>query len=236
MRLNPVKRSQRSFGFVTTVLLSISSPSKDSATGAAWIEAEPEVLSLFPGAEGTVTIHFRPPKSPNTPPGPTPFGVKVVSGEDPTGSAVEEGVLTVGRFADRSVEIYPVTQRGRRKGEFQIAVDNRGNAPIEVEFSGSDPENACRYAFAQGALTVEPGTAHFTKFEVIPHDRFWKGPPKTHQFQVLVTERARHAELPAPQMAGAPGRDAASADRTGCRRRWRSRPPRSSTAHCCKRR
>ncbi len=173
-------------------------------TGAAWIEAEPAVLSLFPGAEGTVTIHFRPPKSPNTPPGPTPFGVKVVSGEDPTGSAVEEGVLTVGRFADRSVEIYPVTQRGRRKGEFQIAVDNRGNAPIEVEFSGSDPENACRYAFAAGALTVEPGTAHFTKFEVIPHDRFWKGPPKTHQFQILVTERARHAELPAPQMAGAP--------------------------------
>ncbi len=85
-------------------------------TGAAWIEAEPEVLSLFPGAEGTVTIHFRPPKSPNTPPGPTPFGVKVVSGEDPTGSAVEEGVLTVGRFADRSVEIYPVTAAGPAQG------------------------------------------------------------------------------------------------------------------------
>ena len=173
--------------------------------GAAWIEAEPEVLSLFPGAEGTVTVHFRPPKSPNTAPGPTPFGIKVVSGEDPMGSAVEEGVVTVGRFADRTVEIYPVTARGRRKGQFEIAVDNRGNAPIEVEFSGADPENACRYEFARQALIVEPGTAHFTKFEVIPHDTFWKGPPKTHQFQVLVTERARHAELPAPQMAGAAG-------------------------------
>ena len=167
---------------------------------------------MFPGAEGTVTIHFRPPKSPNTAPGPTPFGIKVVSGEDPMGSAVEEGVITVGRFADRSVEIYPVTQRGRRKGQFEIAVDNRGNAPIEVEFSGADPENACQYAFAKGALTVEPGTAHFTKFEVIPHDRFWKGPPKTHQFQILVTERARHAELPAPQMAGAPGAPSAPPD------------------------
>ncbi|MEP7111678.1 MAG: hypothetical protein ABI862_00290 [Ilumatobacteraceae bacterium] len=173
--------------------------------GAAWIEAEPEVLSLFPGAEGSVTIHFRPPKSPNTAPGPTPFGIKVVSNEDPMGSAVEEGVISVGRFADRTVEIYPVTQRGRRKGQFEVAVDNRGNAPIEVEFSGADPENACRYEFARQSLIVEPGTAHFTKFEVIPHDRFWKGPPKTHQFQILVSERARHAELPAPQMAGAPG-------------------------------
>lgn len=173
--------------------------------GAAWIDAEPEVLSLFPGAEGTVTIHFRPPRSPSTAPGPTPFGVKVVSSEDPTGSAVEEGVITVGRFADRNVEIYPVTARGRTKGRYEIAVDNRGNAPIEVEFSGSDPENACRYAFASPVLIVEPGTAHFTKFEVIPHARFWKGPPKTHQFQVLVSEVARHAELPAPQMAGPAG-------------------------------
>jgi hypothetical protein len=173
--------------------------------GAAWIEAEPDVLSLFPGAEGTVTIHFRPPKSPNTAPGPTPFGIKVVSGEDPMGSAVEEGVITVGRFADRTVEIFPVTARGRRKGQFEIAVDNRGNAPIEVEFSGSDPENACRYMFARQALIVEPGTAHFTKFDVIPHNTFWKGPPKTHQFQVLVSERSRSSELPAPALVGAPG-------------------------------
>ncbi len=135
-------------------------------------------------------------------PGPTPFGIKVVSSEDPHGSAVEEGVITVGRFADRTVELYPLTARGRRKGRFEVAVDNRGNAPIEVEFGGSDPENACRYDFAEPTLVVEPGTAHFGKFEVVPHKRFWKGPPKTHQFQVLVSEVARHAPLPAPAMAG----------------------------------
>jgi len=173
-------------------------------TGAAWIDAEPEVLSLFPGAEGTVTIRFRPPRSSNTPPGPTPFGIKVVSGEDPAGSAVEEGVITVGRFADRSVEIYPLTQRGRRKGSFQLAIDNRGNAPIDVEFSGSDPESACRYEFATIAETVAPGTARFVKFDVVPYQRFWRGAPKTHQFQILVSEIARHAELPAPSMAASP--------------------------------
>jgi len=173
-------------------------------TGAAWIDAEPEVLSLFPGAEGTVTIRFRPPRSSNTPPGPTPFGIKVVSGEDPAGSAVEEGVITVGRFADRSVEIYPLTQRGRRKGSYQLAIDNRGNSPLDVEFSGSDPENACGYQFATIAETVAPGTARFVKFDVVPHERFWRGAPKTHQFQILVSEIARHAELPAPSMAAAP--------------------------------
>lgn len=173
--------------------------------GAAWIEVEPEFLSLFPDAEGTVTVFFRPPRSPNVAPGPTPFGIKVVSSEDASGSTVEEGVITVGQFADRTVELYPLTSRGRRKGRFEVAVDNRGNAPISVSFAGSDPENACRYDFAQPSLVVEPGTAHFTKFEVIPHDRFWKGPPKSHQFQVVVTETARQAALPEPQMAGPPG-------------------------------
>lgn len=173
--------------------------------GAAWIEVEPEFLSLFPDAEGTVTVWFRPPRSPNVAPGPTPFGIKVVSGEDPSGSTVEEGVITVGHFADRTVELYPLTARGRGKARFEVAVDNRGNAPIEVEFAGSDPENTCRYNFSRPSIVVEPGTAQFTKFEVIPHKRFWKGPPKSHQFQVLVTERARQIALPEPQMAGAVG-------------------------------
>ena len=171
--------------------------------GAAWIEVEPEFLSLFPDAEGTVTVFFRPPRSPNVAPGPTPFGIKVVSGEDAGGSTVEEGVITVGQFADRTVELYPLTARGRRKGRFEVAVDNRGNSPIHVEFAGSDPENACRYDFAQPSLVVAPGTAHFTKFDVVPHDHFWKGPLKTHQFQVVVTERARQVAALEPQMAGA---------------------------------
>ncbi|MGD9997615.1 MAG: hypothetical protein AB7L17_15375 [Ilumatobacteraceae bacterium] len=170
--------------------------------GAAWIDVEPPTLSLFPGAEGTVTVQFRPPRSSNVAPGPTPFGIKVVSAEDATGSAVEEGVVTVGRFADRTVELYPLTARGRRRGRFEIAVDNRGNAPIDVELTGSDPESSCAFQFASQAVRVEPGTAQFTKFAVVPQRTFWRGPPKTHQFQVVVTERTTQAELPAPVMAG----------------------------------
>ena len=175
--------------------------------GAAWIEAATGSAVAVPRRRG----HRHDPLPPTVFAEHRPGSDSLIrrqrdaSGEDPMGSVVEEGVITVGRFADRSVEIYPLTARGRRKGQFEIAVDNRGNAPIEVEFSGADPENACRYEFSSQALVVEPGTAHFTKFDVIPHERFWKGPPKTHQFQILVTERARASELPAPQMAGPPG-------------------------------
>jgi hypothetical protein len=172
--------------------------------GAAWIDTEPATLSLFPGAEGAVTVNFRPPRSPNVRPGPTPFGVKVISTEDPDGSAVEEGVITVGTFADRSVELYPLTARGRRRARFELAVDNRGNAPITIQLAGSDPENACTYEFARQTVLVEPGTAHFTKLTVVPRRTFWKGPPKTHQFQVLVTEVVKQPELVTAVAGGLP--------------------------------
>jgi hypothetical protein len=165
--------------------------------GAAWITVEPDNVSLFPGAEETVTVMFRPPRVATTPPGPTPFGVKVNSREEPDGSAVEEGVLTVGHFAERTVELFPLTARGRRSGKFELAIDNRGNAPILVDLAGSDAEDACTYRFSADADKVEPGSARFVKLRVSPRKRFWKGPPKTHQFQVVVSERAPVVEPPA---------------------------------------
>lgn len=176
---------------------------------ATWIDVQPESVSLFPGAEETVTVNFRPPRSSSVAPGPTPFGIKVVSQEDPAGSAAEEGVITVGQFADRTVELFPLTARGRRRGRFELAVDNRGNAPIQVDLAGSDGEGVCDYKFASDSVVVEPGTAKFTKLRVEPRKKFWKGPPKTHQFQVLVTERPLIAE-PEPDPAGGwapPGAD-----------------------------
>ncbi len=163
--------------------------------GASWISVQPDHVSLFPGGEETVTVWFRPPRVAATPPGPMPFGVKVVSHEEPEGSYVEEGVLTVGSFAERTVELFPVTARGRRSGKFELAIDNRGNAPIIVELAASDAEDACTYGFSTTSERIEPGTARFVKLRVAPRKRFWKGAPKTHQFQVIVSERAPTVEM-----------------------------------------
>ena len=184
--------------------------------GAAWIDVEPATLPLFPGAEGTVTVLFNPPRSSNVAPGPTPFGIKVVSAEDAEGSAVEEGVVTVGRFADRTVELYPLTARGRRKGRFEVAVDNRGNAPIDVEFAGSDPENTCAYDFAEQSVCRRAGYRPLHQVHGRPRDTFWRGPPKTHQFQVVVTERAPHAELAPPADGPRAPTSPAAADARTC--------------------
>lgn len=158
-------------------------------SGASWIDAEPSVVSLFPGAEETITVTFRPPRQSSVEPGPTPFGLKVHSREDAAGSHVEEGIVTVGTFAERTVELHPLTARGRRKARFELAIDNRGNAPVHVSMAGSDTEEACDYQFDRATATIKPGEAHVAKFDVVPRKAFWRGPPQTHQFQVVVGER-----------------------------------------------
>src|SRR5690348_12370503 len=62
---------------------------------SGWMELDPPTVSLFPGAEETVRVIFRPPKASTSTAGPAPFAVRVLSREDPEGSVVEEGTITV---------------------------------------------------------------------------------------------------------------------------------------------
>ncbi|MDX6564880.1 MAG: hypothetical protein QOE10_542, partial [Gaiellales bacterium] len=44
-----------------------------------WADIQPPTLSLFPGAEGTATVRFRPPRDATTRSGRIPFGLRVAS-------------------------------------------------------------------------------------------------------------------------------------------------------------
>jgi hypothetical protein len=156
--------------------------------GASWISVDPPQVSLFPGAEETVSVLFRPPRSSAAKAGSYPFAVKIISREEPGGGVAEEGVVTVSMFDDRNVELFPQTARGRRAGRYEVAVDNRGNAPINVQLIGSDAENQLGYAFSSPTLSIPPGTAQISKLRVTPPKRIWKGPLKTYQFQVNAEE------------------------------------------------
>src|SRR5215216_6007316 len=81
-----------------------------------WISVEPPSVSLFPGAEEPVRVHFRPPRLHTTLAGASPFAVKVVPREDPESTAVVEGTIHVSPFEERGVDLVPETSRGRRTG------------------------------------------------------------------------------------------------------------------------
>lgn len=156
-----------------------------------WISFEPSSISLLPNTEGAARVLFRPPRVHDVPAGTSKFGIRVESHEDPEGSVVEEGMVTVEPFDDRSVELIPRTSRGRLSATHDLRYDNRGNVSVNPRFEGGDSDQTLRFEFRPPATGVEPGTAQFVKARLRPVRRFWRGPAVTHPFQVLVDEEGK---------------------------------------------
>lgn len=155
---------------------------------AAWTVVEPAELPLFPGAEGTVLLRFRPPRRADVPAGQVPWAVRISSREVPGATWVEEGLLDVAPFAEVSAELAPSTTsaRGRGRGKSQLAIDNRGNTRTEVRLFGGDNDGNVSVEVFPRSLIIEPGTAKIAKVKVRAKKGFWRGAPKSHPYRVVV--------------------------------------------------
>lgn len=69
---------------------------RPAGDAAGWTQVQPDVLRLYPGAEGTAQIEFAPPRTSDAVAGPTPFGIRVEPKEHPEVRDVVEGQVTVG--------------------------------------------------------------------------------------------------------------------------------------------
>ncbi len=155
---------------------------------AAWSTVEPPKVSLFPGADATARVVFRPPRDASAPAGSVAYGVRVQSREDPAGTVTEEGTVEVAPFSLVALELVPRTVRGRRAAATDIAVENRGNAPANLTLSASDPDRLLAFDVASPGLAVAPGEAAFTKLRIRPVSRFRRGPAQTRTFQVVAED------------------------------------------------
>ncbi|MEW1724990.1 hypothetical protein [Streptomyces sp. NPDC093109] len=166
---------------------------------AAWATVEPPALSLYPGATGTVTLRLGPPRDPSVPAGETPFGVRVTPTSDPGAAVVPEGTVTVAPFTEVTAELVPRGSSGAYRGRHQLAVDNRGNAPVTVRLTGSTGTERAKVEFAVAELLIPSGRADFAKLRVRPAGRIWRGTPVTHTFQAFVAPVvAEGQEAPEP--------------------------------------
>lgn len=158
---------------------------------AQWATSEPPTVSLFPDAEAVATVRFAPPRVPTIPAGPVGFGVRIQSREDPDGSTVEEGILDVLPFTATTAELVPRTSRGRTGAAHDLAVDNRGNVRLNANLSAADADQILRFEMVPPGLVAEPGAASFAKVRVSSRQRFFRGPPRTHPFQVFVAPQGQ---------------------------------------------
>src|SRR5438132_31921 len=73
---------------------------------------------------------------------------------------------------------------------YELAVDNRGNQPLNADLAALDPNDALRFRFSPPSLVADPNAAVFSKLTVRPAKRFLRGVPKTHTFQALVKPKS----------------------------------------------
>ncbi|MFB6977774.1 COG1470 family protein [Streptomyces scopuliridis] len=184
---------------------------------AAWSTVEPRTLSLYPGASGTVLLRLTPPRDSSVPAGETPFGIRVVPTSELSETVVPEGRVTVAPFTEVTSELVPRSSNGARRGNHQLAVDNRGNAPVTVRLSGRTGTERARVDFATAELRIPPGHADFAKLRVRPAKRLWRGTPVTHTFQVFAAPVAAegHRETYAPGATGPAGLEPAGTEPAG---------------------
>jgi hypothetical protein len=153
---------------------------------AAWASSSPPMVRLFPGQEEVATISFRPARAADVRSGDVPFAVRVQPRQDPQGTTVEEGVVSVGAFIEAGAELIPRNSRGSRSGVHEVAVDNRGNASLQATLTATDQDKQLDFRFSPSSLAVGAGTAGFARLRVRPRQTFWRGQPKSRAFQVRV--------------------------------------------------
>lgn len=152
-----------------------------------WAAVEPPELSLMPGAAAAVRVVFRPGRAATPHAGEFPFAVRAYSQEDPGGSAIAEGAVTLAPFTDIKAELVPKTSHARRRGRHRLILENRGNIGADLGLSAADQDDALEFRFRPDLLFVEAGTAAFVRLRADPRKRFLKGPSKSLPFQAYVT-------------------------------------------------
>jgi hypothetical protein len=151
---------------------------------AAWTTVVPAALSLFPNADGTIELHFAPPRAPGIGNGPIPFGVRVVGSEDPDNPAVEEGEVNLLPFVDVNAKLTPRTTETKRKSRHEIILDNKGNTPVAVTLTVSDPDEQLAFGLDESLITVQAGQSAHVPLKVAAKKGFARGSDKHRPFQV----------------------------------------------------
>ncbi len=161
-----------------------------------WASVDPPIVNLMPGTEATLRVTFAPPRSAGVRAGGYPFGVRGRSREYPDDSAVVEGHVEVVPFTELDAELLPAKRRGSRRAKYRLAVENRGNTPVRVEVEAVDPDDdQIRIRLDRSFFGVPPATVALLRVRVAPYDRFLRGDPRPHPFELKVLHESADGAL-----------------------------------------
>lgn len=125
----------------------------------AWVEVIPRHLPVFEQGQATARVIIRPPRDPaQALAGTYPIRVRATSQESPGQEGEAATELQVQLVGDYQLVLGRGESRDTQEASYPILVQNGANAPLQLRFSGSDPEDALWYKFDPFQLVVPPGS------------------------------------------------------------------------------
>ena len=124
---------------------------------SAWALVDPPSVSLAPGQEAPVWVHFRPPRSSDTPPGRIPFAVAVASTRDPSFVSVETGDLDIGTFSSVTASLAGEATVGTWWAELPVSVRNTGNRRVTTSLVVEPADEAVGIEVVPESQVLDPG-------------------------------------------------------------------------------
>lgn len=124
---------------------------------ASWAIVDPPSVVLEPGAEAPVWLHFRPPRSPDTTPGPVVFDVAVAALGDPDFLAIQQGTIDVGTYSSLSAMFAGEMVSGSKWTEVGVNVRNSGNRPVNVSIVAEADADGVEFEISDAEFRLVAG-------------------------------------------------------------------------------
>jgi beta-lactam-binding protein with PASTA domain len=164
-----------------------------------WWSIFPDTVYLVPfGTGGTyeqeVEIHIHPPRSPEAEAKLWQLKVVAHSKAHSRDAATAPFVLAIQAYTETTTKVRPERAKGRRKAEYDIAVENKANAPVLVALEGSDADGELVFGFNRPPQEVPPGATVQTGMQVRPPKQMWIGRPLERRFEVVTLTGDEAAE------------------------------------------
>jgi beta-lactam-binding protein with PASTA domain len=181
----------------------------------SWLSIYPDTVYLVPfGTGGTyeqeVEIHIHPPRSPEAT--AELWQLEVVAHSKATERTATTAPLglVIEPYTETSTNLRPQRAKGRRKAHYDVAVENKANAPVLIALEGEDQDDELDFGFNRPPHEVPPGQTIQTGMQVRPPKQVWIGRASEHRFTVntltgeKAEERLAAEPTPAAELEGAP--------------------------------
>jgi hypothetical protein len=187
LRLDPGQIGQSEFtvrnpgNIIETYDLSLLGPAQ------AWVELNPDFVSLFPGEEDTVTLELHPPMTHRVPAGTYAVGVMAQSQVRPEAASTTELLVTVNPFYRFRCTSASTSFTIRTRATMLVQITNEGNSTVTYELKAVDPEGFMRVRAKESLVTLTPGESRWVDILVSVAPKFIGSDFNTRSFNVSVT-------------------------------------------------